>query len=45
MVSDKKLIRNDIFDNKEHEELVPGHEKEWMVLGPYKESSHALIGQ
>lgn len=45
MMEERKLARNVIFGDKEHEEMVPGPEQEKMVLGPYEESSHALIGQ
>lgn len=36
LVGDKKWTRNDLFDNKEHEELVPGPGEEKMALGPTK---------
>ena len=45
MMEERKLTGNVIFGDKEHEEMVPGPEQEKMVLGPYEESSHALIGQ
>lgn len=45
MKEERKLTRNVIFGDKEHEEMVPGPEQEKMVLGPYEESSHGLIGQ
>ena len=45
MMEERKLSRNVIFGDKEHEEMVPGPEQEKMVLGPYEESSHALTEQ
>lgn len=45
MKEERKLTRKVIFGDREHKEMVPGPEQEKMVLGPYEESSHALIGQ
>ena len=40
-----KLDRNDTFDKKEHDEMLPGPEQEQMLPEHYEESSRALIGQ
>lgn len=45
MMEERKLSRNIIFGDKDHEEMVPGPEQEKMVLGLYEDSSCALIGQ
>lgn len=45
VVGDKKLARNSMLDNKEHEENTVGSDQEEMVLGHHEEYSHALIRQ
>lgn len=45
MMEERKLSRNILFGDKDHEEMVPGPEQEKMVLGLYEDSSCALIGQ
>ena len=45
VVGDKKLARNSMLDNKEHEEIIVGSDQEEMVLGHHEEYSHALIRQ
>lgn len=40
-----KLARNRTFDHKEHKEVVSEPEQNEVVVGHYRDSSHALIGQ
>lgn len=45
MMEERKLSRNIIFGDKDHEEMVLDLTREKMVLGLYEDSSCALIGQ
>jgi hypothetical protein len=45
MVEDRLLCRNDIFDNKNNKEMVPGPDQIKEAPEPSEESSCLLIGQ
>lgn len=39
MVTDLQCARNNAYDNKKHEEIVPGPEQKELMLGNCEESS------